>query len=84
MTRLNEDHKDLSQEFTKFRKEKEEQESLRNKQFKTLEDKISSLQQVDDEKINQLNKQIEGLENSNEVIKKENNILQLRQKYLKQ
>ena len=63
MTRLNEDHKELSQEFTKFRKEKEDQESLRNKQFKSLEDKISSLQVVDDEKINQLNKQIEGLEN---------------------
>ena len=63
LTRLNDDHKELSQEFTKFRKEKEDQESLRNKQFKSLEDKISSLQQVDDEKINQLNKQIEGLEN---------------------
>jgi len=38
---------------------------------------------VDDEKISQLNKQIEDLENQNEVIKKENNILLLRQKYLK-
>ena len=75
LTRLNEDHKELSQEFTKFRKEKEDQEFIRNKQFKSLEDKISSLQVVDDEKINQLNKQIEGLENSAEVIKKENNIL---------
>lgn len=71
-------------EFTRFRREKEEQEAFRNKQFKSLEEKISSLQQVDDEKISQLNKQIEELENQNEVVKKENNILMLRQKYLKQ
>lgn len=39
---------------------------------------------MDEEKICQLNKQIEEVENKNEVLEKENNILLLRQKYLKQ
>ena len=71
-------------EFTSFRREKEEQETFRNKQFKSLEDKITYQQQQDLEKINNLKKYNEDLENEKEVIKKENNILQLRQKYLKQ
>lgn len=41
---LNKDHKELSDEFTRFRHQKEEQEAFRNKQFKSLEDKISNLQ----------------------------------------
>lgn len=41
LTRLHKEHEELSQEFTSFRREKEEQESLRNRQFKALEDKIA-------------------------------------------
>jgi hypothetical protein len=41
LTRLHKEHEELSLEFTSFRREKEEQESFRNKQFKSLEDKIS-------------------------------------------
>lgn len=84
LTRLHKEHEELSLEFTSFRREKEEQESFRNKQFKSLEDKISYQQQQDLEKINNLKKYNEDLENEKEVIKKENNILMLRQKYLKQ
>lgn len=43
LTRLHKEHEELSLEFTRFRREKEEQEAFRNKQFKSLEEKISSL-----------------------------------------
>jgi uncharacterized membrane protein len=44
---------------------------------------MESVQKVYEEKIDLLNKQIEDLDNQNEVVKKENSILLLRQKYLK-
>lgn len=51
MTRLHKEHDDLSKEFASFRRDKEEQEEARDKQFKQLEDKIRQLQQIDEEKI---------------------------------
>ena len=54
--KLHEDDKELSTEFTRFRREKEDQEKSRNAQFKELEYKMQQLQSVYDEKINQLNK----------------------------
>jgi len=84
LTRLHTEHEELSEEFTKFRREKAEQEAARNGQYKALEERIARRQGADAEQIDQLNKQIEALENSSEVVKKENSILQLRQKYLKQ
>jgi chromosome segregation ATPase len=78
LTRLHKEHEELSHEFTSFRREKEDQENFRNNQFKSLEDKISHQQQQDLEKINNLKKYNEDLENEKEVIKKENNILILR------
>jgi hypothetical protein len=41
LIRQNNELNELSKEFGVFRKEKEEQEGNRNKQFKYLEDKIS-------------------------------------------
>jgi len=84
LNRIHGEHKELAEEFTKFRNEKAEQEGTRNKQYKALEDRIASLQVADAEQMEQLNKQIEVLENSKEVSNKENSILQMKQKYLKQ
>jgi len=84
LTRLHTEHEELSAEFTKFRKEKADQEATRNGQYEALEARTSGERAADAQRIDQLNKQIEVLENSNEVVKKENSILQLKQKYLKQ
>lgn len=56
--RIQGEHEELSNEFRRFRAEKEEQEAERNRQYDALEKKIVQQQSVDQEKINQLNKQI--------------------------
>ena len=54
LTRLHSEHEELSAEFTKFRREKEEQEATRNRQYKALEDRIATSQEADAEAIDQL------------------------------
>lgn len=78
MERIQREHEELSQEFRRFRAEKEEQEAERNEQYEALEKKIVQQQSVDHEKIHQLNKQIDEQENKSEVLEKENTILLLR------
>ena len=48
LTRLQTEHEELSTEFNTFRRDKEEQETMRNRQYKALEDKHSAQQDVFD------------------------------------
>ena len=84
LVRLQGEHEELALEFTKFRKDKELQEAARNAQYKALEDRITTQQQADAARNEELKSQISTLENRSEVAQKENSILKLRQKYLKQ
>lgn len=84
LTRLNQEHRELSAEFAQFRADKERQEAARNAQYQALEERIKSQQQADAARNDELKSQIAALENSSEVLQKENSILLLRQKYLKQ
>lgn len=84
LNKLHKEHEELSKEFNKFRMDKEEQEETRNHQFKSIEERMSNVQMADAQKIQHLQKTIESLENERDVVKKEKNILYLRQKYLKQ
>jgi chromosome segregation ATPase len=84
LTRLNDEHRELSAEFAQFRADKERQEAARNAQYQALEERITTQQQADAARNDELKSQIATLENSSEVLQKENSILLLRQKYLKQ
>lgn len=81
---LNSDYKKLHAEFSRFREEKKDLDGTREKNVTELEHKFSTLSKIHVNAKNTSSERIKNLENSLEQKVKENQILFLRLRYMRQ